>query len=81
LNVTKKQLQAAQKTASNRIKEALAEKGKTQVWLAGQLDVEFLTVTRYANNVRQPSLEVLYDIADVLGVDPCDLLVRRKAKK
>ena len=58
----------------NRIKEALIKKGKTQTWLAGQLDKDFVTVSRYANNHRQPPLDVLYEIADLLKVDPCELL-------
>jgi putative transcriptional regulator len=58
----------------NRIKQVLADKGKTQAWLAGELDVEFRTVSRYANNHRQPTLEVLFDIAKALRVNPKDLI-------
>lgn len=58
----------------NRIKQVLDDKGKTQAWLAGELDVEFRTVSRYANNHRQPSLEVLFEIARVLKVNPKELL-------
>lgn len=60
--------------ALNKIKEVLAEKGKTQAWLAGQLDVEFRTISRYANNRRQPSLETLFEIAKVLRVNPKELI-------
>jgi putative transcriptional regulator len=58
----------------NRIKEVLTERGKTQAWLAGQLDVEFRTISRYANNRRQPSLEILFEIAKVLRVNPKELI-------
>lgn len=58
----------------NRIKEVLAEKGKTQAWLAGQLDVEFRTISRYVNNHRQPALETLFEIAKALKVNPKELI-------
>ena len=60
--------------ALNRIKAVLAEKGKSQAWLAGQLDVEFRTVSRYANNHRQPGLETLFEIAKELKVNPRELI-------
>lgn len=58
----------------NRIKAVLEEKEKTQVWLAEQLNVEFVTVSRYVNNRNQPTLARLFDIARVLKVSPRDLL-------
>lgn len=58
----------------NRIKEILAEKGKTQTWLSGKLDKDFLTVTRYCNNKRQPTIETLFEIAKILKVNPKDLI-------
>lgn len=58
----------------NRIKEILVEKDKTQTWLADQLGVEFVTVSRYVNNHRQPSIEILFEIARILKVNPKDLL-------
>lgn len=59
---------------SNRIKDVLEKKGKTQTWLAEQLDVDFVTVNRYANNHTQPPLEVLAIIAEHLGVKIKDLI-------
>lgn len=58
----------------NRIKEVLEEQGKTQTWLAEKLDRDFVTVTRYVNNHRQPSLEIIFEIAKVLRVNPKDLI-------
>ena len=58
----------------NRIKDELTRQGKTQAWLAGQLDVEYLTVSRYANNRRQPSIERLFEIAKVLKVSARELI-------
>lgn len=59
----------------NRIKVVLAEKGRTGLWLAEQLGRDVGTVSRWNRNVQQPSLELLFEIAAVLEVDVCDLLV------
>jgi transcriptional regulator with XRE-family HTH domain len=42
--------------------------------LAEKLGKSFNIVNDYCNNRRQPSLEVLYRIADILEVDITDLL-------
>lgn len=62
----------------NRIKEILEEKGIKQVWLAEQLGKSFNTINGYVQNRTQPSLESLYEIADILKVDPKELLVTKK---
>ncbi|MBU3821455.1 helix-turn-helix transcriptional regulator [Flavobacteriaceae bacterium XHP0103] len=59
----------------NRIKEVLEEKGIKQVWLAEKLGKSFNTVNGYVQNRTQPSLEVLYQIAEILNVDISELLV------
>ncbi len=59
----------------NRIKEILTEKGIKQTWLAEKLGKSFNMVNAYVQNRRQPSLEVLYKIADLLNVEAKDLLV------
>ncbi|MGO2357207.1 helix-turn-helix domain-containing protein [Mesonia sp.] len=58
----------------NRIKEVLEKKGIKQVWLAEQLGKSFNTVNGYVQNRKQPSLEILYEIAKILEVDVKDLL-------
>ena len=58
----------------NRIAEVLEAKGKTQAWLAGEMELEYRTVNRYVNNHRQPSLETIFLIAKVLKVNPRELL-------
>jgi len=58
----------------NLIKEVLEEQGKTQTWLAEKLDKDFVTVTRYVNNKRQPTLETLFEIAKILRVSPRELI-------
>jgi putative transcriptional regulator len=58
----------------NRIKEVLNTKGVKQTWLAGKLDKSFSIVNEYCNNRRQPSLEVLFEIAELLNVEVTDLI-------
>ena len=59
----------------NRIKEVLEQKGIKQVWLADQLGKSYNIVNGYVQNRTQPSIEVLYRIAEILGVDVKDLLI------
>ena len=59
----------------NRIKEVLAIKGFSQTRLCGELDKSYNMVNSYVQNRRQPRLEVLYEIAEILDVDVRDLLV------
>lgn len=61
----------------NRIKDILAEKGIKQTWLAEKLGKSFNMVNSYAQNRRQPSLSVLFQIADLLGVEAKELLVEK----
>ena len=58
----------------NRIKEVLEERGIKQTWLAEQLGKSFCIVNSYVCNRRQPSLEVLFEIAKILNVDPKNLI-------
>ena len=61
----------------NRIKEVLEAKGIKQTWLAEQLGKSFSIVNAYACNRRQPSIEVLFEIAKILNVDPKELIVSK----
>jgi transcriptional regulator with XRE-family HTH domain len=65
----------------NRIKEVLDSKGIKQVWLAEQLNKSYNMVNSYVQNRRQPSLEILYQIAKILDVDVKDLIVSEKNSK
>ncbi|AEA45021.1 helix-turn-helix domain-containing protein [Fluviicola taffensis] len=58
----------------NRIKDVLQEKGIKQTWLAEKLGKSFNMVNDYCNNRRQPTIEVLYQIAKILSVSPKELL-------
>ena len=59
----------------NRIKEVLEEKGIKQTWLAEKIGKSFSQTNAYVCNRRQPSIELLYESASLLGVEAKDLLV------
>lgn len=56
----------------------LNDKGIKQKWLAEKLEKSFNVVNDYCNNKRQPRIEVLYKIADILNVRAKDLLIDKK---
>ena len=58
----------------NRIKAALADKQKTNKWLAQQLDKDPATVSKWCTNSCQPSLETLVKIAEILDLELNDLV-------
>ena len=62
----------------NRIKEVLHEKGIKQVWLSEKLEKSLNMVNEYCNNKRQPSLEDLNRIANILDVDVRELIQSSK---
>ena len=62
----------------NRIKEVLNEKGIKQTWLAEKLGKSFKMVNAYACNRKQPSLETLFQIAELWSVNVKDLIVDNK---
>lgn len=53
----------------NRLKVVLAEKRKTNRWLANQLGYSETTVSRWVNNKQQTTLATFSKIAKILGVD------------
>ncbi len=62
----------------NRIKEVLEQKGIKQIWLAEQLGKSYNMLHSYAQNKRQPSLEILYKIAEILDIDVKELIISNK---
>ena len=58
----------------NRIKVMLAEKGRTNKWLAVQVGKEPATISKWCTNAAQPSLEMLLQVAKVLEVEVKDLI-------
>ena len=62
----------------NRLKVVLVENGKTGKWLAEQVGKNEATVSRWCSNKMQPSLDMRVKIAELLNVDPRDLLIPHK---
>ena len=58
----------------NRIKVVLAEKKRTNKWLAETLGKDPATISKWCTNIAQPSLETLIRIADCLEVDVKELI-------
>lgn len=67
-----------EKKSINHIKAVLAEKCKTNKWLAEQLHKDQATVSKWCTNKAQPGLETLTDIAKCLDVDIRELIVSTK---
>ena len=61
----------------NRIKIVLLEKEKTNIWLAEKLSVSTTAVSKWCTNRNQPTVETLFKIAEVLGVEVGELLVKK----
>ena len=59
---------------TNSINKVLIEKGIKQIWLAEKLGKRFTIVNSYVRNRRQPSLELLFYIAQSLQVNSKDLM-------
>lgn len=58
----------------NRLKVVLVENDKTGKWLAEQVGKNEATVSRWCSNKMQPSLDMLVRIAELLNVDPRQLI-------
>ena len=59
---------------TNNINKVLIEKGIKQTWLAEKLSKRFTIVNSYVCNHRQPSLELLFYIAQSLQVNSKELM-------
>jgi DNA-binding XRE family transcriptional regulator len=60
--------------AINRLKAVLAEQGKTNKWLAEELNKNETTISRWCTNEVQPSMDNLVSIAKLLEIDVRDLI-------
>ena len=58
----------------NRIKVVLADKKRTNRWLAEQLGKDQATISKWCTNTSQPGLETLYQIAKLLEIEVQELL-------
>ena len=58
----------------NRIKVVLADKKRTNKWLAEQLGKDKTTISKWCTNSSQPDLESLMKTAKLLNVEVTELL-------
>ncbi len=58
----------------NRLKVVLAEKKRTNQWLAEQLGKDQTTISKWCTNAYQPDLASLMQIAKLLDVELADLV-------
>lgn len=58
----------------NRIKVVLADKKRTNKWLAEQLGKDPATISKWCTNKAQPALETIIEIAKLLEVEVADLI-------
>ena len=58
----------------NRLKVVLADKGRTNKWLAEQLGKDQAMISKWCTNTSQPSLEMLLQIAKEWEADVKELL-------
>lgn len=65
----------------NNIKPILKSTGRKQTFLADKMNMSYQQINEWCNNKRQPSLENLYNIADILEVEVKDLLITGKDLK
>lgn len=65
----------------NRIRVVLAELNIKNKWLAEKLNKNQSTISLWCNNTRQPSLETLKEISEVLEVDVRTLISSPKTEK
>jgi len=62
----------------NLIGDILKEKGLKQKWLAEQLGMTTVMVNLYVQNKKQPKLDTLAKIAQILNVDIHKLIDNKK---
>ena len=58
----------------NQIKKVLKQQGRTQAWLALQLDVTKSTMSSWCNHHSEPNLTYIYKASDILNVQLTELL-------
>ena len=58
----------------NLIKKVLEKKGLKKTWITKKLGKSYAIVNAYVQKRKQPRLEVLYEIASILKVDPKELI-------
>ena len=64
--------------ATNRIKAVLAEKRLASKWLSLRLGKSENTISRWCSNKVQPTLDNLYEVAEILDIEVRSLIAPTK---
>lgn len=56
------------------LRDARKRAGRTQEWMAEQLNIHRTTYTKYENGTTEPPLEMFRQIVNILDVNPAELL-------
>ena len=64
--------------ATNRIKAVLAEKRLPSKWLSLRLGKSENTISRWCSNKVQPTLDNLYEVAEILDIEVRSLIAPTK---
>ena len=64
----------SKQTYRNRLRVVLADKEKTNRWLADKLNVSEMTMSRWTTNKIQPSMSQFVTISKILEVDINELI-------
>ena len=64
----------------NRLKVVLAEKKKTNKWLAEQLGCAPTTLSKWVTNTSQPPMETYLKIAELLEVELTELVRTKRSQ-
>ena len=62
----------------NRLKVVIVENQRINKWLAEQLGVSAVTVSKWCSNTHQPSLTQLTEIAEIFDIDVRSLICSTK---
>lgn len=65
----------------NKVKQVLEATGRKQTFLAEKMNMSYQQINEWCNNKRQPSLENLYKIAEILDVEVKELIIDKKDLK
>jgi putative transcriptional regulator len=62
----------------NRLRVVLAETNKSNRDIANHLGMSETTVSKWVNNRKQPSLQIIFEIAKYLKISPTDLVEKEE---
>lgn len=65
---------AKKKFKLNRLKDVLKNQGRHQRWLSQQMGINEKTISFWCNNLTQPDVGDLHELAEILSIAPAELI-------